>query len=156
GGGGQTPAMTCVGLLGLGIGHGSFNEAVNGSKKGDAAEKGQTQMLVDPAIENGLKALGQFIGAPTGIRGPKAPVPGMVKLYSLWSVERVAILYNLKTIGAKDWSGWGSELLRTHQAADGSWMSGGFPGSNPITDTCMALLFLKRSNLTRDLSDNLP
>ncbi len=145
-GGGQTPAMTCVGLLGLGIGHGSFHETFNGK-----AKRGQDKpapRFQDPAIQKGLQALSQYLGQPTGvIKGP----PGAVDLYFLWSVERVAVLYNLPTIGGKDWYGWGSETLLANQHADGSWR-GAYPG----VDTCMALLFLGRTNLAQDLTNNLP
>jgi hypothetical protein len=79
----------------------------------------------------------------------------MENLYFLWSVERVAMLYNLKTIGGKDWYDWGAQLLVQNQLAEGSWRSKQYHGSAPIIDTCFALLFLKRSNLVQDLTDNL-
>jgi hypothetical protein len=151
----QTPAMTCVGLLGLGLSHGAFHEAMNPDSK-KATEPRVRQLHADPAIQLGLQALGGYIGVPAGARPANAPPPAMQNLYFLWSVERVAVLYNLKTLGNKDWYAWGSEVLIAHQAADGSWLGGGYPGSNHTIDTCMALMFLRRSNLTRDLSNNLP
>ena len=30
----------------------------------------------------------------------------MQEMYFLWSVERVAMLYDLKTIGGRDWYAW--------------------------------------------------
>ncbi len=42
-----------------------------------------------------------------------------------------------------------------HQANDGTWQSVPYPGRSPTVDTCFALLFLKRSNLVQDLTDNL-
>jgi hypothetical protein len=71
--------------------------------------------------------------------------------YFLWSLERVAVAFNLDTIGRKDWYGWGAEILIANQAADGSW-AGEFAGA---PDTCFALLFLRRSNLARDLTASL-
>ena len=41
------------------------------------------------------------------------------------------------------------------QQSDGSWRQGGYPGSTPLIDTCLALLFLKRANLTADLTRKL-
>ena len=143
----QTPSMTCVGLLGLAMGHGSSPDQA-GAKGPKVAGKSTAE---DPAIQNGLKALGTYIGKPF----PDKIKPPMENLYFLWSVERVAMLYNLKTIGGKDWYGWGAQLLVHNQLAEGSWRSKPYHGSAPTIDTCLALLFLKRSNLVQDLTDNL-
>lgn len=72
-------------------------------------------------------------------------------LYFLWSVERVAVVYDLKKIGDKDWFAWGSELILKNQQKNGSWTDR-FPG---IPDTCFALLFLKRANVVKDLTNKL-
>src|SRR5262249_7646553 len=71
--------------------------------------------------------------------------------YLMWSLERVAVAYDLKTIGHKDWYAWGAEILVASQGADGSWE--GEHGA-PV-DTCFALLFLKRTNLAQDLTSSL-
>jgi hypothetical protein len=107
----------------------------------------------DPAIREGLRCLASNVGMPAP-EGRLTDVR-MLNLYFLWSVERIALLYDLKTIGGKDWYGWGSQLLLVHQNADGSWSNGQYPGSSPHVDTCFALLFLKRSNLLQDLTDSL-
>jgi hypothetical protein len=145
--GGQTPSMTCVGLLGLAMGHGSAPDVtVNKGPKVAGANTNE-----DPAIQSGLKALGNYIGRPA----PAHIKPPMENLYFLWSVERVAMLYSLKTIGGKDWYAWGARILIPNQLAEGSWQSSYYHGSAPTIDTCFALLFLKRSNLVQDLTDNL-
>ncbi len=41
------------------------------------------------------------------------------------------------------------------QRDNGSWEAGGYPGATPVNNTCFALLFLKRVNLTRDLTRKL-
>ena len=84
----------------------------------------------------------------------KADFP-MENLYFLWSLERVAMLFDLKTIGGKDWYGWGAQSLIKNQEPDGYWNNSPYPGNGRVTNTCFALLFLKRSNLVRDLTDNL-
>jgi hypothetical protein len=140
-GAGSSKTMTCVGLIGQAMGHGVRPDA-----------KGEKGALEDPVIQAGLKALGRYIGEPS--KDPNARPP-MENLYFLWSVERVAMLYDLKTIGGKDWYGWGAQTLLPNQHADGHWERGGYPGSAPHTDTCFALLFLKRSNLVPDLTENL-
>jgi hypothetical protein len=76
-------------------------------------------------------------------------------MYCLWAVERWAVLYQLAKIEGKDWFVWGLELLHKHQQADGSWHSHAGPGSDNLTDTCFALLFLQRANLAKDLTDKL-
>jgi hypothetical protein len=72
--------------------------------------------------------------------------------YFLWSLERVAVAYDLRTIGNKDWYGWGAEIILNNQLLDGSWS-----GDHTLfgSDTCFALLFLKRANLARDLTAEL-
>jgi hypothetical protein len=91
-------------------------------------------------IDNRLKAQGTIISASA--RGD---------LYYLWSLERVAVAYDLRTIGGKDWYAWGAPLIVGHQQEDGSW-SDLYPG---VPDTCFALLFLKRVNVARDLTRSL-
>lgn len=72
-------------------------------------------------------------------------------LYLLWSIERVAVIYDLKKIGDKDWYAWGADIILNNQQPDGGWKDR-FPG---VPDTCFALLFLKRANLVKDLTDKL-
>ena len=79
----------------------------------------------------------------------------MKNLYFLWSVERVAMLYDLKTIGGKDWYAWGAQILVHNQRAGGEWPSEFYHGHSLPLNTCFALLFLRRSNLVQDLTDNL-
>jgi hypothetical protein len=69
----------------------------------------------------------------------------------LWSLERVAVTYDLRTIGGKDWYAWGAPLILANQHADGSW-NDFFPG---VPDTCFALLFLNRTNVVQDLTRQL-
>jgi hypothetical protein len=142
-GSGQTDTMTCVGLIGLAVGHGSAREAQAPGAAGQALPQ-------DQAITRGLKALGGFLEHPTG-----RPRKGPLNAYFLWAVERVGVLYDLKTIGNKDWYRWGVEALLPSQAGDGSWSGNGYHGSSTALDTSMALLFLKRANLTRDLSESI-
>jgi hypothetical protein len=171
-----TATMTCAGLLGLAIGHGFAEEP---AAKG-AGKKGSE----DPSIQIALRELGRVVGRPGDLKKHTVPLdagvstvgflgtplgqgplqattvlfirqPKLVNLYFLWLVERVGVLYNLKTIGDKDWYAWGVETLLAHQKANGSWLCDNYAGSTSPVDTCLALLFLKRSNLIKDLSDKL-
>lgn len=132
---GRRKAMVGVGLLGLAMGHGSSEELPKN----------------DPKIESGLRVLARHIGMPRDFFGK----PPMEDVYFLWTLERVAMLYNLETIGGKDWYGWGAQLLVANQLADGHWRSAHYPGASETIDTCFALLFLRRSNLVQDLTDRL-
>jgi hypothetical protein len=157
-----TPAMTCAGLIGLAVSFGS-NDAVLKNKPdaaGPAPEKGKKPALGDdPAVKRGLKKLGESItDAKNGIvedRGPRMRMRGGEldhNLYFLWSLERTAVIYGLDTIGKNDWYAWGSKAIVESQLDDGSWSSmfpGGFPGD---VSTPLALLFLNRANVAKDLT----
>ncbi|MBI3406792.1 MAG: hypothetical protein HY040_00355 [Planctomycetes bacterium] len=128
-----SPAMIGVGLLGLAMGHGTSAEIP----------------LDDRRIKSGLEAFSRHIQ-------PAIPDPSESEnLYFLWTLERVAMLYNLSTICGKDWYGWGAPMLLTRQNTAGSWSLGNYNGSHETIDTCFALLFLKRSNLVQDLTERL-
>lgn len=130
----SSPAMTSVGLLSLAMGYGVMPASPPSGKLPEV-----------PAIANALTKLGKHIHAED-----------MKNFYFLWSVERVAMLYNLKTIGNRDWYDVGVKMLLPIQEKAGNWATGRYSGSTPTLDTCFALLFLKRSNLVQDLSDRLP
>jgi hypothetical protein len=143
-GGGATgsQAMTCVGLLGLAIGQGVTHQQ-------DADPKRLAWLRSrDPRLVDGLVALSRFIEQPAG-RLKDLPQPN---LYFLWSVERVGVLFDLPRIGGKDWYRWAAECLVANQALAGNWTNGSYPGASPVLDTCLALLILKRANLTHDLT----
>jgi hypothetical protein len=147
----RSPAMTCVGLLGLAIAHGLARDQADGNPPPQAALGPGQGPPPDQGIVDGLLALQGQIGNPTG-RMDNVPANN---LYFLWSVERVAVLYSLKVIGQKDWYRWGAEILVANQNAAGNWDSGGYHAASPTINTCLALLFLKRVNLTRDLQGKL-
>jgi hypothetical protein len=100
------------------------------------------------------KAIGKDLAKldqPDQLKGTLFSADAWGDLYFLWSVERVAVVYDLKKIGEKDWYEWGRELILKFQNKDGSWQDR-FPG---IPDTCFALLFLKRANVVKDLTNKL-
>ncbi len=132
----STATMTCVGLLGLAMAQGST------PAKGTTAP---AKLPENPAVVKALRKLGEHVD--TG---------SMRNFYLLWSIERVAVLYGLKTIGNREWYDIGVDLLLPSQQPDGSWLVQSYPGSTAVTDTCFALLFLRRSNLVSDLTERLP
>lgn len=151
----SSPAMTCAGLLGIGINRGIALEAV--AKKNATQAPPKLDPNQDPAIKAGLNLLAQAIDHPVAHKkGANHQVPiythGGKNYYTLWSLERVGVTYGLKEIGGKDWYGFGAEILVANQQADGSWQ-GDFAAYG--ADTCFALLFLKRANLAKDLTASL-
>jgi hypothetical protein len=81
--------------------------------------------------------------------GGYLPPEWWLDYYELWSVERVAVAFNLKRIGDFDWYASGSSLLVTLQQRDGSWQDGHY---GPVTATAFALLFLRKANLAPEIS----
>ncbi len=114
------------------------------------------QESVDPDIREriirGLAVLSKTIGTPTGQMDRQVP---MADLYTLWTIERVATLYNLSVIDGKDWYRWGAEILVTNQTDDGNWIRTALH-ANVVIRPSFGLLFLKRANFTRDLTAKLP
>jgi hypothetical protein len=139
-------SMTCAGLLGLAVGHGV--RPADAKKGADPQDRG---LPADPAIKSGLLALGKRLGGPAGRGRGMVGADAHGDLYFLWSVERVAVVYDLPTIGGKNWYRWGAEILVDHQQQDGRWINA-FPGT---VDTSFALLFLKRANVVQSLTKRL-
>lgn len=146
GGGGSTAAMTGAGLMALAIGHGL---AASPQEKA----VGRKEVKRDENILKGFRYLMKQIGEPVS-RMNNVPIQNF---YLLWVVERVGVIYNVPTIGTKDWYRWGAEILVANQGPLGSWpKGGGFPGDEEKLNTCLALLFLRGANLAADVTNRLP
>jgi hypothetical protein len=134
----STLANTCSGLLALAAGHG-----INARAGRDARPLTGPRAGNDRAVARGLDCLTEFLFPKRqGGGGPRHD------LYTLWSVERVATLYDLQTIGGVEWYPVFAHALLQAQQADGSWRT----SHPPPIDTCFALLILRRSNLVPDLT----
>jgi hypothetical protein len=182
-GGGEptTPALTCSGLVGFALEHGVDDSVVadraaaakkaasqlastvgspsilahflaaRAVKRADDADAAVRKRMEEEHSRKAFEALAAHVGQPAG-RLQDVP---QGNLYFLWALERVAMLYNLQTIGGKDWYRWGAEQLVANQKPDGNWEKGGTGLESPIVDTCFALLFLGQANLAEDLADKL-
>jgi hypothetical protein len=128
-----TAAMTACGLLALAVGNINPPPGVK-----------RVDLDTDALVKAGLYVLSATVGAP----GQKKSLAGR-DYYFLWTLERMAVIYNFKTIGGKDWYRWGAELLLANQKEDGGWQGDFAQGG---CDTCFALLFLKRANVASDLT----
>jgi hypothetical protein len=111
----------------------------------------QFETSQDPAEKQRLSLKIAILDNATQLRGLLFDGDNWGDLYFLWSLERMAVIYDLKTIAEVDWHEWGTDVILRAQKRDGSW-SERFPG---VPDTCFALLFLKRANIVKDLTDKL-
>jgi hypothetical protein len=77
--------------------------------------------------------------------------------YYLFALEKTAEVFDVKTLGGKDWYAWGAEWLVNNQQGEGGWYGprGEDGGNDARADACFALLFLKRANPAPDLTLNL-
>jgi hypothetical protein len=139
----QDAALTCCGLLGLALG--TAADQPHGASLAQA-------LRTDPIIQRALDNLGEQTGNPL----PDYSTVGETHdIYALWSTERVAMLYRQSTIRGKDWYGWGAQNLLKNQDANGSWRDPHGHGHNAQSDTSLALLFLVRSNLVQEITDQI-
>jgi hypothetical protein len=137
----HSPAMTCAGLIGLAVGHGAAVEA----------PKEKKIRVIDPDKDNNMQAGFRHLGDILLEYSQLRVIGGTndSSFYFLWSMERVAEIYGLKTIGRRDWYAWGSNVLLNSQSEDGGWYGRYHPSG---IDSCFALLFLVRANVAKDLS----
>jgi hypothetical protein len=137
--------MTGAALIGLGVGYGL--SLPNGAPR----ERGMPE---NPPLVDGLKSLGDSLANDDGRgRGGLKRARGGVDLYYWWTVERVAVLYGLRSFQGRPWYEAGVAEVIPAQKPDGSWMYHG--GSPQPVGTSFALLFLKGSNLVSDLSQTI-
>jgi hypothetical protein len=175
--GNQWPdSMTCAGLIGLAVGHGLAQPGAKGSAadrkelaRDPHIEKGLAYLgtrlaEIDLTLSHQTQALQAKINKAKGEersalqdemkklqlknQNTKSRANSHGDYYFLWSLERVAVIYDLPTVGGVDWYNWGADFLIVLQQPDGSWR-GNFAGA---VDTCFALLFLKRVNVAQDLT----
>jgi hypothetical protein len=146
---GSTPTMTAAGLMVLGT---CYAHAAELAQKANPKAPNLPDLRRDDVLKQGFNYLTAAIApGPRGPLVPRAQGKTQVGFYFLWSVERVGVGYHLRTIGTKDWYAWGSSLLVAAQESDGCWQH----EYGPAVDSCFALLFLKRVNLFKDLTEQL-
>jgi hypothetical protein len=133
--------MTSVGLISLAMGNGV---AAPGTRSND--------LNADPLVRDNLVIVSASIGDVGQPKDSLEVQKNSKSYYFLWTLERMAVIYGLKTIAGKDWHRWGVELLRANQKQDGSWQGEYSEGG---CDTCFALLFLAKANVAGDLTTKL-
>jgi len=129
-------AMAAAGCLGLGLWAVSAQPGVKQAKQ---------RCQASANVKAALQYLGWVIRT---MREPDGNI-----FYLLWSMERVGVFYDVKEFAGADWYPWGAEWLVNHQSDNGGWQGGKYAAGH--CDTSFALLFLKRANLAKDLTDKL-
>jgi predicted RNA-binding Zn-ribbon protein involved in translation (DUF1610 family) len=141
-------SMTCAGLVALAVGR--ANQVQLDHHTGTKVDVPKD----DPVINKALKFAATKVGTAPHPKAGKKGVGSIIganshgDYYYFWSLERVGVIYGIETIEGKDWYKWGAPIIVSQQKADGSWHEA-FPG---VTDTCLALLFLKRFNVAQDVT----
>jgi HEAT repeat protein len=176
---GSTASMTCAGLLGLAVGYGVSTHTLHTNVKSKKeTDKDKSEMPKDAAVARGINFVAQVLepalrggnddppamrnfgrGGGFGMRGGMGGGMGGgivhnglgSEYYFLWGLERVAMIYSLKSLGDKDWYAIGSKYILRNQENDGSWRG----NLGATVDTCFALFFLRRANLAVDLTAKL-
>jgi hypothetical protein len=143
-----TPAMTASALTGLALKHGLLLPNLR--------DRGRHVTVRDPLVQRGFLTLDHLLDRYIDGFYTRRTKLEKLDLYCLWTVERVAVLYNLRRIGVIEWYPEGVKLLLAAQQEDGSWGPGGTTClEQPSVSTSFALLFLKRSNPARELTERL-
>src|SRR5262249_22160895 len=114
------------------------------------------QVARDPAVEKGFAFLAKRFDNKAGRwdeMGRFVDPKGVIDCYAAWSLERTAMMYNLKTVGRHDWYGWASKELVAGQQKDGSFQRNGiwYNACSPA-NTSFALLVLKRAHIAPELT----
>lgn len=141
---GSGESMTGAGLFCLAVAQASqIREAIKSGKKAEGPAAEGKSLLENPVFAKGFKRTGDFV---------KGLGPGSGR-YFLWSVERVGVLLGLEQIGDVNWFQKGADGLLKTQTEEGGWPTAWADTDKAgLTDTCFALLFLRKANLGSDIS----
>ncbi|WLD10167.1 prenyltransferase/squalene oxidase repeat-containing protein [Planctellipticum variicoloris] len=134
---GSRNTMTSAGLFCLTVAR--ANRIRKDQKSSGGTIRGQKETLLsDPVYAKGLERVNAYA---------KGMSPGSAR-YFIWSIERLGVLLGVEKLGDTDWFRQGAAALLKTQKADGSW-----PDSKESpSDTCFAVLFLRKANLGSDIS----
>lgn len=144
-----TPTPSCCGLLGLALHQGiAVQRRLKNAPDGKPGEAKLYAPPVEPLKDQMVQDAFRYITAQFINETKKAPEPGApCNFCFFWSFERCAVAYGLDKTFGTDWYQLGARRIVPLQGANGMWT--GTYGYEPETSFC--LLFLCRSNLTRDL-----
>jgi hypothetical protein len=133
-----TGSMTCAGIVGLGI----VKERLWAMRKLDPA----LEKRLDAGMVDGIAWLAEHFRVDDN-----PDPPNQWHYYYLYGLERVGAKTGVRWLGRHDWYRRGAEHLLGAQEESGGWAEAAAAGKpadateSAITQTCFALLFLKRS-----------
>ena len=133
---GETATMTAAGCFVLAVTYvARQREELQGASDPQAGIQG---LMSDEVFKKAYERVAQFA---RGIRPRTSP-------YLLWSLERLGVVLGAPKLGDVDWYAKGAAALLASQDSDGAWRI----NHKGVPDTALALLFLSRGNLARDLT----
>jgi len=147
---------TCAGLIALAIEEALQMENEIGSKllpperTGKRADRTKAFRFVAKTI--GRKKGDPGGGTSFGYGGAFFDADAWGDLYFLWTLERVGVIYSMEQIDGKNWYDWGYPIVVAEQQPDGSWNEKHYGSFGPLIHTPLALLFLTRANIAKDLT----
>ncbi len=147
---------TCAGLLALAIEAALLEDKTftpSPAQLGKKSKKADIEKAFSFVGKNISRKKNDPDGGQPGFGGAYFNVDAIGDLYFLWTLERVGMIYSKEKINGKDWYDWGYPILLKEQQADGSWDEPHARRFGPLVDTPFALLFLKRANIARDLTE---
>ncbi len=132
----DTATMTAAGCFVLAVTYVARQQAeLEGASE---PQSGLAGLMKDEVFKKAYDRVAQFA---RGIHPRTSP-------YLLWSIERLAVVLGSPKLGDVDWYAKGAAALLASQDSDGAWRI----SHKGVADTALALLFLSRGNLARDLS----
>lgn len=150
-------SATNAGLIGLAIESALLDEKEFPGALRPSNENSNKEYL-DKAFEFAGKTIGRKKSDPGGgsivsFGGAYFDADAIGDLYYLWTLERVGVIYSKELIADKNWYDWGYPIILEAQQPNGSWDEPHKLRFGPLVDTPFALLFLKRANIARDLTE---
>ena len=101
----------------------------------------------DKVIVSGIAWVAKNFTVTENPGPPQRHGEGMNHYYYLYAVERLGMLYDSERLGGHEWYPEGARFLLGAQREDGSWK-----GDHEISDTCYAILFLRRATRRLDVA----
>jgi hypothetical protein len=150
---------TCAGLISLAIEVALLEDKeFTSTPRVHKDDPNKKKADIDKAFKFVAKTIGRKKDDPNpgrtlGYGGGLFDADAMGDLYFLWTLERVGVIYSKEKIEDKDWFDWGYPIVMAAQEKDGSWNEVHNIRFGPLIDTPFALLFLRRANIARDLTE---
>jgi hypothetical protein len=160
--------LTCDGLIALAMGWELNKPDSAGLGSGPKSKGPEAKPARDPAMTKGFNYIASHFGQSTaagsgeiGYHGAFVDRKGLIEYHTSWSWACAAQIYDLKTIGRRDWYAWAAKEMVAAQKEDGSFTyapTHGYPfyGQEDwyglTSSTSFAVLVLNRARVTPELT----